>query len=556
MSPSPQAQAIRAWTDRVTLGMIAFCVALEVFAVLGFLLRVPISAATVWLAGAASVAIVVASFRLREGWAWRSLVVVGVCAVLLVGSCVFAAHFYDVSYDGQAYQQSAVLRLAAGWNPLADVTGQTLTGPHTVWHESYPKGPWLEGAAMFKLIGRIEPAKGLTIFLGFAVLAFCFGVFASFKNMPLMLAGVFALLAALNPILILQAFTFYVDGRSTVWLTILIVALLDMALRADADPLVVAIAGFAAIAGLNIKFTSTVFVLLLLLVGGIIILMRVPRPQFRRAAAIMFAAALIGLLLVGWDPYVTNQVNHGSPFYPVSGRDAFAVLTPAVMPADFVHGSPLKHLYRSVFGVSADPYDSKSTQMKLPFTIRPLEWHQFDVADQRIGALGPLFGGALLLSLAIGLAVLALHGWRNSLIAVTIGIVGVLLLTVLINPEAWWVRYNPQLWLVPVLLSAMVFLLPENRAPKAAALLTCFVLVADVAFVGTASLKAQVNHTAHIRTELVDLSSRQQPVPIYFDLMGSNGERFREAGIRFRVLADKPADGYALYNSDTVVGRQ
>jgi hypothetical protein len=41
-------------------------------------------------------------------------------------------------------------------------------------------------------------------------------------------------------------------------------------------------------------------------------------------------------------------------------------------------------------------------------------------------------------------------------------------------------------------------------------------------------------------------------VPIYFELMQSNGVRLTEAGIRFTVLEKKPANGWGLYNSDSV----
>lgn len=557
LSPSPRGVAIRGWTDRIALGIIAFCVGLEVFAVLGFVLGVPITRLTVAQSAIVAVAAIAVSVWRQPGRVWRTVAISAICALLLVGSSALAGRFFDVSFDGQAYQGSEVVRLAAGWNPLADVEGKTLVGPHTIWHAHYPKGPGFEAAAMFKALGRIEPAKGLTLFLACAAFAFCLGVFASIERVPIALAGVLALLAAFSPIVFVQIFTFYVDGRTGALLTILIVALLDMALRADADPLIATIVSLCAVGALNIKFTTTVFVLVLLLGGAAIIFARVSRRAFWRAALIIAVGVLVGLFVVGWDPYVTNTVDHQSPFYPLSGPNSIQILSPGTIPGDFATGSPLVHLYRSVFGVSADPFAPDRSEMKLPFTIRASEWQQFNVPDQRVGALGPLFGGALILALLTAIIVLAAGGWRSSPVMITMGMIGVVLVTVVLNPNSWNVRYNPQLWLVPLLIVLTAYLVPRNVAARVAALATCVVLFADLAFVATASTRAQLEGTHYVRGELTWIAKTKQPVPIYFDLMGDfDGERFKEAGISYRVLAEKPAGGVGLYNTDTFVSPQ
>ncbi len=477
--PSTKALAIRAWTDRIALGIIAFIVGLELFAVLGFMVRAPISPVTSLLAALAAAGAVAFSLRGRSDWVWRTCLIVGICAAVLVAACALAGRFYDVSFDGQAYQGSAILRLAAGWNPLADVEGTTLTGPHIIWHAHFPKGPWLENAAIFKLIGHIEPAKGLTLALACAVFAFCLGVFASFESMPVALAAVFALLAAFNPVVILQSFTFYIDARVSAWLTILIIALLDMALRADADWLTATIAGLAAAAALNMKFTATGFALVLLLGGAIIIFLRVDRQQFWKAAAVIGASTLVALLVLGWNPYVTNTLAHGHPLHPAMGREARRIVNDVIIPADFAAGGRLVHLYRSVFGVSDDPITPRTSQLKVPFTIQASEWEQFGYADQRVGALGPLFGGAVLLAVATLVFLLAIGKWASPLVKVTLQVVGLVAITVVMSPDAWWVRYNPQLWLIPLLLAAMPFLLPKNVVARTMGALTCAVLAAN-----------------------------------------------------------------------------
>jgi len=556
MQPSPRALAIRAWTGRITLGLVAFVVGLEAFSVLGFIVRVPISPVTPVLAALAAAATIAFSFRGYSDWLWRTCAIVGTCAAVIVLSLLLANRFYDVSFDGLAYQGSAILQFAAGWNPLADVEGTTMTGPHVIWHAHFPKGPWLENAALFKLIGRIEPVKGLTIALACAVFAFSLGVFASFKSMPIALAAVFALLAAFNPVVIVQSFTLYIDARVSAWVTILIIALLDMALRSDADWMTATIAGLAAAAALNMKFTATGFALVLLLGGAIIIFLRVDRRQFWAAATIISAAALISLFVMGWDPYVTNTLEHGSPFYPEMGRDSRRIVSDTIIPGDFAAGkdSRFVHLFRSVFGVSDDPVAPRTSQLKVPLTIQPSEWKQFRYADLRVAGLGPLFSGALLLGLATLALLLAIGGWASPLVRVMLGMVGVVLITVFVSPDAWWMRYNPQLWLIPLLLAATPFLLPKSAPAKALGALICVVLLLDAAFVGFASVKNQIMYTKIVKAQLVELSARKQPVAIYYKLMGdTTKQRLREAGISFTVLADEPADGMKLFDTESSI---
>ena len=536
MHPSPRALAIRAWTDRITLGIIAFVVGLELFAVLGFIVRAPISPVTTLLAALAAAGAVAFSLRRRSDWVWRTCLIVGICAVVIVAACALAGRFYDVSFDGQAYQGSAVLRFAAGWNPLADVEGATLTGPHIIWHAHFPKGPGWRTPAIFKLIGHIEPAKGLTIALACAVFAFCLGVFASFESMPVALAAVFALLAAFNPVVILQSFTLYIDARVSAWLTILIIALLDMALRADADWLTSTIAGLAAAAALNMKFTATGFV---------------ARAASRRGdhhlLAGRSAAILEGcrrhrrldarrLACTGLESICDEHARSRHPLHPAMGREARRIVNDVIIPGRFRGG--------------------RSARSSVPLGLRRVRRpdHPSDEPAQdplhhpgfRMGAVrlrGPTSGCARAALRRGGVAracdagVLAPdRGWASPLVKVMLQVLGVVAITVVMSPDAWWVRYNPQLWLIPLLLAAMPFMLPRNVVARTMGALTCAVLAADVVFVGVASVRAQLYYTGKVKAELAQLSARKQPIPIYFELMGSNGQRLKEAGIRYTVL--------------------
>jgi hypothetical protein len=83
------------------------------------------------------------------------------------------------------------------------------------------------------------------------------------------------------------------------------------------------------------------------------------------------------------------------------------------------------------------------------------------VADARYGGFGPLFGSILLLVIPGALVVLVkakrLVKW---FCFITVGLTAVL---TLINPEAWWARLSPQLWLLPITFIVSLYYLPGKR---------------------------------------------------------------------------------------------
>src|SRR5512134_3888659 len=57
----------------------------------------------------------------REGLAGRPRLLAALGAMgLVVGGALLAAAFFDLSWDGQWYHQTAVYEMAEGWNPVHD----------------------------------------------------------------------------------------------------------------------------------------------------------------------------------------------------------------------------------------------------------------------------------------------------------------------------------------------------------------------------------------------------------------------------------------------------
>ena len=140
---------------------------------------------------------------------------------------------YDHSSDGQTAHQEDIVHLANGWNYIYDKKAQDFI---QTMPESYPlkdvaykpysewfaaKGTYVTAAAAYKFFGRIEYGKGFTFLLMcaafFSVVAACLKLGLSVK-----MSSLFAALIALNPIVIVQVTTFYVDGQNASLITIFI----------------------------------------------------------------------------------------------------------------------------------------------------------------------------------------------------------------------------------------------------------------------------------------------------------------------------------------------
>ena len=127
--------------------------------VLSFALGVGVSPA---LAPAVTAVALVAAwwFGRRSGLATRHAIgAAAVIAAVLAGCLALAATFFDLTWDGQWYHQTAVYKMAEGWNPLRDPLHAF--GRHTwnLWVLHYAKGPWYVALALFATTGNIEVAK-------------------------------------------------------------------------------------------------------------------------------------------------------------------------------------------------------------------------------------------------------------------------------------------------------------------------------------------------------------------------------------------------------------
>ena len=151
-------------------------------------------------------------FARRSGLTNRHAVAAAVVVVtVLAASLALAATFMDLTWDGQWYHQTAVYKMAEGWNPLRDPVHDF--GRHTwnLWVLHYAKGPWYVALALFVTTGNIEIAKAASA-IAPAIALLVVVAAALDLGLERRWAILVGLLIALNPVTTCGIVTHQVDG--------------------------------------------------------------------------------------------------------------------------------------------------------------------------------------------------------------------------------------------------------------------------------------------------------------------------------------------------------
>jgi len=328
-------------------------------------------------------------------------------ALAIVGvSLRLAAAFFDMSWDGLWYHQTAVYQIVDGWNPLADPMRAFV--PHLQdWVRHYAKGPWYVASALYASTGDIEMAKAAP---WMALAATFFAVFAAAADFGMRRGGaaLVAALVSLNPVTVFELASFLVDGLMVSFLACFVAALLRWFRRPS--PLVLAVMVASAVLCVNAKQTGLVYLCFACAAGGLHAL-AARRDVVVKYVAIQTASLLLGVVLFGFNPYVTNTVHRGHPFYPMLGTRAFPGLAERgedpierwETARNMIGRSRIVRLGYALFGRPAAPpyFPGTDAVLMRPLDVGPADFAMYYFHDVRISGFGPLFSGAFLLSLVL-----------------------------------------------------------------------------------------------------------------------------------------------------------
>ena len=402
----------------------------------------------------------------REGISGRLRMVPPAAMLAILGlALVMCATFFDMSWDGLWYHQTAIYQMAHGWNPLRDPL-HTFVPSLQDYVQFYAKGPWYVSLALFQFSPHIELAKPAP---WMAMAAMFLAVFAGQLDFGVRrrTALAIATLVSLNPVVVFELTTYLVDGLLVSYLACYLVAVARYIRRPS--PVVLAVLTSAAILCANTKFSGFVYLCFFCAAGGLYLLMR-ERRSVPRYAAVQVVALLLATVVFGFNPYVTNFVQRGHPFYPWFGTKAYPSYAQRGQDPNDKYETPknlLGHnrLFRfsyALFGrPGAEPFfPTPNAHLMWPFDVGLKDFEMYYFPDVRVSGFGPLFSGAFLLSIVLLGAALVRPGLPREIVIIFVVTV---IASLSVGLHLWWARYGPQLWWLPI--AAIVAALAVPRRP-------------------------------------------------------------------------------------------
>lgn len=520
--------------------LIAFLIVILAFSILSvatlfFWAGVPVGPFQLWLA--LILTLVIGRYLAANSRVW--LIAIVWLAFATLGGGAVLGWFYDFSGDGQWYHLPGIMALAEGWNPfLTPRLDEWNTGFEqdlanaAIYVQHYAKGPWITAAVVYKTTGLLEATKVFNLL--FMVAAYLLAAaYLGRVGLSRIWAHTLAFVAAFNPVSIYQAASFFVDGQLASICTLLVV--LSLEYFRQPRPRTLALLAACVVILVNIKFTGVVYAATLGIGFTVLALLKGLRAESGRYAAAGFISVLIALFVIGYQPYATNFLQKGNPFYPAVDRDEEANIATEGQfdrwaPPEFLSMGRVEKMTRSLLAESSAATDMP--RWKLPFSITKQELYIFFNTEPRYGGFGPLFGWTFLVTLVI--YALAVKAGVRKVWAAGAALALLVMSSVLPNPEAWWARLAPQLWLAPVILLAAIAIGVSGWQRRAAAILVMLLLVNSV-------MVAALNWGRAVEKSLVyreQLARLQQ--------ISSTGSLEIAADPRFRMVTEYRLQAHAI----------
>ncbi|HYQ16390.1 MAG TPA: hypothetical protein VEQ58_11555, partial [Polyangiaceae bacterium] len=304
------------------------------------------------------------------------------------------------------------------------------------------------------------------------------------------------------------------------------------------EPLQLLAFGLLVLLVVNAKFTAAIYaVLLVVALLGCALLAAAPRARVQRLALLSAGALALGVLVIGYAPYVTNSLRHGHPFYPLFGHGALDVVTEQT-PVSWRDDAPLLRLVQSLLS-RPQSWILPAPRLTPPFVFAPGDLKAFGDPDTRVAGFGPLFSAGLLGAIAIAALSVARSRQTRSYVV----FMSLVAASVLVNPEAWWARWAPQLWLAAALAPPLL-LEDAVRWRRLLGFGVAGVLAANSLLLAGIALRKALKGSAVWRQTLGQLSAARESCGPFYVVWGdhtSNRARLERAGIPFVEAASQKA---------------
>jgi len=512
------AKRLSAISLRLSMSFLAFLGSMFILSTFLFIVKIPINAASFYIGLILSLGLLL----YKNPYKMTSLLIF----IGLLG-CGFYLSFIslDASWDGRAYHQMGIYFLKNGYNPIyqkmSDVIELAPYLSHQIWIEHYMKFSEVTASCIYAAFNSMEVGKSVNIILAFSVFAYALWTlmnlgFLGSSRARFCFILLCCVLITFNPVVNVQLLTYYVDGLLGSSLTLAFLSIINLesieskyAKNANAknNTKIALIKPFnnphLLIFILSLLFASSIKLTGLGYAGFIGVAYfgyKILFFPFRKSLKIFYSGILLVLLIFACNanPLLTNVFSGKHLGYPLMGKEKIDIIT-SQQPSNFQGMKRGEKLMHSLFSKTQNYGNNGKSELKFPF-IKSKDEHSAQV-DMRISGFGAYFSGILILC-ALLMLFNAKEYKKRTFVALFLLVLG----SVLINPEAWWARYVPQMWLVPIVVLVYSFYwLKEFRESVLRIMLIIF-LVLSISI----NLRGNLSYTKEINAFIATLQQDGQ----------------------------------------------
>lgn len=439
---------------------------------------------------------------------------IGITSLLIF----IGANIYDASYDGQWYHSAVIRLMSTGWNPFYHAILSQSEMPYytatNIWVSHYAKGMETIEAGIVAMTGNLESGKAVNLMFTTSLFCFIYEFLDKRTNTTgKFLKIIISLIITLNPILVNQVMTHYIDYTCYAFVVIGLICVYEILIKQEhLYVYVLFLMGFF-IPSIKFNIVFWFVVILFVFMCGIYIANGIfDKKIFWKMIVVIIAGFIIG----AFNPYITNTLYKHNPIYPLIGKgkvDIMSIVTPQK-----INGK--NRFYQVNYSLIANPYsnDNRRHGKVTFFKITKEDLLDSPKHDLQLGGFGEFFFEALVILIVVFVLMKKNKKWKLMFASCSF-----LYICLFFLPTSFLVRYVPFFYLVPCILILYILntCTEEAKYKKAFVYMASVLLLLDsaISLVGVVAINAQQRlqtdyivqqiklqkHLVNIRSESVQL---------------------------------------------------
>lgn len=442
----------------------------------------------------------------------KYLISLGIALVTMLLSVAIMILTVDFSFDGNAYHQLTIVELMNGWNPFRNPNNDAAS----VWGIHYARAFETISASIALTFGHLEWGRAVNpmLILGTGLMAY-----PTLRSIGVRYGASIAitLLLMANPIGMEQLFTYLNDFPKYYYVVIAIILLIRIFRHPTLRPEAMLCA--VLILGIGTKFNAAPDLAITMIFAIVLAYVRRRSMLGATIVAVSAVALIAGILLFGYNPYITNIISKGHPLYPLIGEGAIDIMTLNTPPA-FLSGNRFTNFFLSLSSAF--------------FGIFP---------GTGLSISGFTFFMPLLLILSVAVFIVG----RRRIAPVWWAAAATVFLSCFLFEQSWWARYIAQLWLLPMIAAVCAAKLP-CKTERGLFICICVCGAGAVAYSSAYGLQPSILFTQY-RSDIFN-AAREKGELTVSETNAIIQRRVKEENLKVRILSpDSPEwdKGYVYY---------